>query len=106
MPSKNTDTVSNEKTSEEAENYVQNNYSKREVTIEMRDGVNLHTTIYTPKDTSKTYPMLMKRTPYSSKPYGEDQYPERIGPNKYMMKEGYIMVYQDVRGRWAGEGRT
>ena len=104
MPSENPDTLSNEKTAEEAENYVQNNYSKREVTIEMRDGVNLHTTIYTPKDTSKTYPMLMKRTPYSCKPYGEDQFPERIGPNKYMMKEGYIVVYQDVRGRWMSEG--
>ncbi len=70
----------------------------------MRDGIDLHTTIYTPRDTSKTYPILMKRTPYSCRPYGEDQFPERIGPNKYMMEEGYIIVYQDVRGRWMSEG--
>ncbi len=97
-----------EKTGTEEEpvenDYVKNHYSKREVSIEMRDGVNLHTTIYTPRDTSKTYPMLLKRTPYSCRPYGEDQYPKRIGPNKYMMKEGYIIVYQDVRGRWMSEG--
>ena len=84
--------------------YVRDHYSKKEVTIEMRDGIRLHTTIYTPRDTSKTYPILLKRTPYSCKPYGEDEYPERIGPNKYMMREGYIIVYQDVRGRWMSEG--
>ena len=84
--------------------YVKNHYSKREVSIEMRDGIRLHTSIYTPRDTSKTYPILLKRTPYSCRPYGEDEYPERIGPNKYMMEEGYIVVYQDVRGRWMSEG--
>lgn len=84
--------------------YVKDNYTKKEVTITMRDGIDLHTTIYTPRDTSRSYPILMKRTPYSCRPYGEDQYAERIGPNKYMMKEGYIMVYQDVRGRWMSEG--
>ena len=84
--------------------YVRDHYSKREVSIEMRDGIRLHTSIYTPRDTSRTYPILLKRTPYSCRPYGEDEYPERIGPNKYMMEEGYIVVYQDVRGRWMSEG--
>jgi putative CocE/NonD family hydrolase len=87
-----------------ANTYVRDNYTKKEVTITMRDGIDLHTTIYTPRDTSRTYPILMKRTPYSCRPYGEDQYPERIGPNKYIMEEGYIIVYQDVRGRWMSEG--
>jgi putative CocE/NonD family hydrolase len=89
---------------EAANTYVKDNYTKKEVTITMRDGIDLHTTIYTPRDTSRTYPILMKRTPYSCRPYGKDQYPERIGPNKYMMEEGYIIVYQDVRGRWMSEG--
>ncbi|MEP5254640.1 MAG: CocE/NonD family hydrolase [Winogradskyella arenosi] len=79
-------------------------YTKKEVMITMRDGIKLHTTIYSPKDTSKTYPMLMMRTPYSCKPYGEDQFRSKIGPNKYLMEEGNIMVYQDVRGRWNSEG--
>ena len=38
--------------------YVKDNYDKQEVTIEMRDGIKLHTTIYSPKDTSTTYSYL------------------------------------------------
>ncbi|WP_407557739.1 CocE/NonD family hydrolase [Winogradskyella sp. 4-2091] len=79
-------------------------YTKKEVMIEMRDGIKLHTTIYSPKDMSKTYPILMKRTPYSCRPYGENEFPSKVGPNKYLMEEGNIMVYQDVRGRWNSEG--
>ena len=89
---------------ETEENYVAKNYSKQEVAIEMRDGVKLHTTIYAPKDTSQEYPIIMQRTPYSSRPYGEGQFRTRIAPNSNMMKEGYIVVYQDVRGRWMSEG--
>ncbi|WNW00660.1 CocE/NonD family hydrolase [Tenacibaculum sp. HL-MS23] len=84
--------------------YVKDNFTKKEVTISMRDGVKLHTTIYTPKDTSKTYPILMQRTPYSSRPYGDGKFKTKIGPNSILMKEGNIVVYQDVRGRWMSEG--
>ncbi len=83
---------------------VKEHYTKQEVDIEMRDGTKLHTTIYAPKDTSKKYPILMQRTPYSSRPYGEGQFRRRIGPNEFLMKEGNIIVYQDVRGRWMSEG--
>ncbi|NEV94148.1 CocE/NonD family hydrolase [Psychroflexus sp. YR1-1] len=83
---------------------VKANYDKQEVAIEMRDGVKLHTTIYTPKDKTKAYPILMQRTPYSSRPYGEDQYRRQIGPNKFLMEQGNIIVYQDVRGRWMSGG--
>jgi putative CocE/NonD family hydrolase len=86
------------------ENYVKEHYNKEEVYITMRDGIKLHTTIYSPKDTSQEYPILMQRTPYSSRPYGEDNFRRRIGPNEHLMKEGYIVVYQDVRGRWMSEG--
>ncbi|GAB2771096.1 CocE/NonD family hydrolase [Salinimicrobium soli] len=79
-------------------------YTKREVDIIMRDGIKLHTTIYSPKDTSKEYPILMSRTPYSSRPYGEGQFRSKIGPNEYLMEQGNIIVYQDVRGRWMSEG--
>ena len=96
-------TISNKEEKEE-KNAVASQYNKRETTITMRDGIKLHTTIYTPKDTTKTYPILLKRTPYSCKPYGA-MYPETIiGPNKKMMQEGNIIVYQDVRGRWNSEG--
>ncbi len=83
---------------------VSENYDKQEVYISMRDGVKLHTTIYSPKNTSKKYPIILQRTPYSSNPYGEDQFRSKIGPNEYLMKEGNIIVYQDVRGRWMSEG--
>ncbi|WP_396596077.1 CocE/NonD family hydrolase [Dokdonia sp. R86516] len=84
---------------------VSEHYNKQEVRIKMRDGVHLHTTIYSPKDTSKTYPILMQRTPYSSKPYGEGKMRIAIAPNAYLMQEGNIIVYQDVRGRWMSEGK-
>ncbi|WP_335966793.1 CocE/NonD family hydrolase [Galbibacter sp. PAP.153] len=83
---------------------VKDHYNKQEVLITMRDGIKLHTTIYSPKDTSVKYPILMQRTPYSCQPYGEDQFRSKIGPNETMMKEGNIIVYQDVRGRWNSKG--
>ncbi len=89
---------------EAKDTFVQDNYTKIEVDIPMRDGVKLHTTIYSPKDKSKTYPILMQRTPYSSRPYGEGEMRKSIGPNVNLMKEGNIIVYQDVRGRWMSEG--
>ena len=88
----------------QVDSYVKDNYTKKEVMIAMRDGIKLHTTIYSPKDNSKSYPILMMRTPYSCRPYGEDEFRSKIGPNKYLMEEGNIMVYQDVRGRWNSEG--
>ena len=84
--------------------YVLDNYTKQEVDIAMRDGTKLHTTIYTPKDNSKKYPILMQRTPYSSAPYGAGKMKTKISPNIHLMKEGNIVVYQDVRGRWMSEG--
>ena len=86
------------------QNYVQQYYTKIETTITMRDGIKLFTVIYTPKDTSKKYPILFQRTPYSCRPYGITKFRRRIGPNSILMKEGNIMVYQDVRGRWMSEG--
>lgn len=82
---------------------VQDQYSKTEYRIKMRDGVHLHTVVYAPKDRSKKYPIILKRTPYSCQPYGEGVYPGRVGP-ALMQQEGYIFVNQDVRGRWMSEG--
>ena len=85
-------------------NYVEENYDKIETAITMRDGAKLFTSIYTPKDNSKTYPILLQRTPYSTRPYGANKFKTRIAPNEHLMKEGNIIVYQDVRGRWMSEG--
>ncbi|SEG47489.1 hypothetical protein SAMN05421847_2414 [Halpernia humi] len=87
-------------------NYIKEHYTKKEIYITMRDGVKLFTSIYTPKDISKDkkYPILMQRTCYSVAPYGENEFKSAIGPNKYLMKDEYIFVYQDVRGRYMSEG--
>jgi putative CocE/NonD family hydrolase len=86
--------------------YVKEHFTKKEVYITMRDGKKLFTAIYIPKDASakNKYPIMMQRTCYSVAPYGEDKYPVRLGPSETIMKEGYIFVYQDVRGRWKSEG--
>lgn len=86
--------------------YVKDNYTKTDTYITMRDGVKLFTSIYVPKNASaqQKYPIMMQRTCYSVAPYGADKYPNRLGPSTTMMKEGYIFVYQDVRGRYKSEG--
>lgn len=89
---------------EKKPNYVAENYTKQEVRVKMRDGLELFTAIYSPKDTSKKYPIVMQRTPYNCAPYGPDQFKRSIAPNETMMKEGYIVVYQDVRGRYMSDG--
>jgi len=85
--------------------WIVNNYTKKEVTIPMRDGVKLFTSVYIPKDASEKHPVLMTRTPYSCAPYGEDKWPSFWGSYlKNYFKEGYIFAIQDVRGRWMSEG--
>lgn len=82
-----------------------NHYDKHEYMIPMRDGVKLFTAVYTPKDTTQEYPILITRTPYSSSPYGETMYPPFIGAQaEKFARDGYIIVNQDVRGRFMSEG--
>ena len=88
----------------EALAYVRAHYTKYEFRIAMRDGKRLFTSVYVPKDTSKPYPFLMTRTPYTVGPYGEDNYRARLGPSETFDKAGYIFVFQDVRGRYMSEG--
>ena len=83
---------------------VKEHYTKYEFRIPMRDGVHLFTSVYVPKDTSRTYPFLIDRTPYSVGPYGVDQYRGLLGPSPDFDKAGYIFVFQDVRGRYMSEG--
>ena len=84
--------------------YVKENYNKSEEYITMRDGIRLFTSIYSPKDTTKEYPILLNRTPYTVAPYGHDTLKTSLGNFPAMMKAGYIFVYQDVRGKWMSEG--
>lgn len=84
---------------------VRSRYTKFEYRIPMRDGVRLFTSVYVPVDASpaKRYPFLMMRTPYSVAPYGVDRYPPVLMSPAFA-KEGFIFVFQDVRGRNMSEG--
>ena len=86
--------------------WLYENYYKIERYIKMRDGVQLFTSIMIPKDTSEKHPILIERTPYSCAPYGEKKFNTAYWESymKYYIREGYIMVKQDVRGRWMSEG--
>ena len=85
--------------------YFREFYTKYEYKIPMRDGVKLYVAVYSPKDQSKPFPILMTRTPYSAKPYGEDVYPDPGGMLQNYAKEQFIFVIGDVRGRYASEGK-
>jgi putative CocE/NonD family hydrolase len=83
--------------------YVKENYTKYEYMIPMRDGVRLFTTVYVPKDDEKKYPILLTRTPYTVRPYGEDVYGNGGAMGNYA-KEKFIFALQDVRGKNGSEG--
>ena len=84
--------------------YVKAHYTKYEHLIPMRDGKRLFTSVYIPKDQSVKYPIMLSRTPYSVSPYGEDKYKSDLGPSPLFGKDGFIFVYQEVRGRMMSEG--
>jgi putative CocE/NonD family hydrolase len=89
-----------------SENWIRENYTKTEYDIPVRDGIKLHTIVYTPKDASpgRKYPFLMQRTCYSVAPYGAEKFPAKLGPSPALMRDKFIFVYQDVRGRYMSEG--
>ena len=89
------------------EEFLKNNFIKKEFQIPMRDGVKLFTSIYLPKDSSEKYPILFSRTPYSVGPYGtskKDFKTRDLLWYKELLMDGYIFVYQDARGRYMSEG--
>jgi putative CocE/NonD family hydrolase len=82
--------------------YMRQHYDKFEYRIPMRDGVKLFTMVYMPKDKSKTYPILMNRTCYNASSYGD--YKTNNHPSPLYIRDGYILVFQDVRGRYMSDG--
>lgn len=77
-------------------------YDRKEVMIPTRDGVRLHSVIYTPRTATEALPFMLERTPY-----GADKFPspEKNPYYKDMAADGYIFVYQDIRGRYGSEGQ-
>lgn len=73
---------------------VRARYSKRELYLTMRDGTRLYANVYAPRDTTKRYPILLMRTPYSIAPYGADAYAASLGPWKAFQDDGYTFHMQ------------
>ncbi|HLP73083.1 MAG TPA: CocE/NonD family hydrolase [Bacteroidales bacterium] len=84
---------------------LQTKYDKKEVYITMRDGVKLFTSIYTPKDTTSPHPVLINRTPYNIEPGGPGNFNFFMQAYARYTTDNYIMVFQDVRGRYMSEGK-
>jgi uncharacterized protein len=76
-------------------------FDRREEMIRMRDGVRLHTLIFTPKDQTESLPIVFSRTPYGIGGSSSDTINRRY---KELVADGYIFVLQDIRGRYGSEG--
>ncbi|MEP6755877.1 MAG: CocE/NonD family hydrolase [Chthonomonadales bacterium] len=83
---------------------ISERYVKYELYIPMRDGVRLFSNVYIPIDRTKTYPIMLNRSPYSASPYGPTAIRGSLGPSNHFSDDGYIFVYQDVRGKYLSEG--
>jgi putative CocE/NonD family hydrolase len=80
---------------------VADEYQKREYMIPMRDGVHLHTIIFSPKSRTEALPFLIERSPY-----GWDSAAVRINVGmSELARDGYFLVFQDIRGRYQSEGQ-
>jgi putative CocE/NonD family hydrolase len=76
-------------------------FTRTEAMVPMRDGIRLYTAIYRPKESNGQLPIIFLRTPYGIKGY-----PERAFKSYFadLVKEGYLFVFQDIRGRYRSEG--
>jgi len=79
-------------------------YEKSEHRVAMRDGTTLYLAVYSPRNRTEELPILLKRTPYSCRPYGAERVPMMIGPSRTLEDDGFIFACQDVRGRYMSEG--
>lgn len=86
--------------------HLESHYTKQAFYIPMRDSVRLYTIVFAPKDNTRSYPIILCRTPYKPFSYNMDEMPDKIGPSEHFVKDGYIIVYQNTRGRFMSEGTT
>jgi putative CocE/NonD family hydrolase len=76
-------------------------FAKTETMIAMRDGVKLNTTVYAPKDANGPLPFILSRTPYGIE-RADGSLREYL---RDLAEDGYIFVFQDIRGRYKSEGQ-
>src|SRR5690242_14622454 len=73
-------------------------YVRSEAHIAARDGVKLYTVVFRPKEQKGPLPFILNRTPYGARPL------EPFRTNPVLAREGYLFVFQDIRGRFDSEG--
>ena len=83
--------------------WLEENYTKKEAMVQMRDSVSLYTSVYEPIGATDR-PVLMVRTPYSCAPYGSGWKGDLTEYMQEFLRNNYIIVFQDVRGRYMSEG--
>jgi len=79
-------------------------FDKTDAMVPMRDGVKLHTEVYVPKNAAQPLPMIFERTPYGV-PDDEKGMTYKLRIYQELIDEGYIFVFQDIRGRYKSEGQ-
>ena len=83
--------------------WLEDNYTKKEAMVQMRDSVSLYTSVYEPIGATDR-PVLIVRTPYSCAPYGSGWKGDLTEYMQEFIRNNYIIVFQDVRGRYMSEG--
>jgi uncharacterized protein len=89
------------KISDQPEHFNKPQFARAEVMIPVRDGIKLHAVILTPQNATAPLPILMERTPYGVDEANSDGINARYSE---LVKDGYIFVFQDIRGRYKSEG--
>lgn len=77
-------------------------FTRKDVMIPMRDGVRLHTQVYAPASADEKLPILLLRTPYG---IGNATAAQLAAAIPELSAEGYVVVRQDIRGRFKSEGQ-
>jgi putative CocE/NonD family hydrolase len=83
-------------------------YVKKTYMIPMRDGIKLFTVVLSPQECKKKLPVLIQRTPYNAEYSDMEDSTLNAGSFGWMQsmaEEGYIFVYQDIRGKYKSEGK-
>jgi uncharacterized protein len=78
-------------------------FNFQEVMIPMRDGAHLQTVILKPKQASGPLPILLQRTPYGV-PEKASALPASYVYDEPLVTDGYVFVFQNIRGRFKSEG--
>ena len=84
-------------------------YTKKTYMVPMRDGTHLFTVVLLPTNSTRPLPFLIQRTPYGADITlrNDSLYVESLPATSYikpLLRDGYLLVFQDIRGKFKSEG--